>query len=79
MASCASQTTTLSELECQLEQAIPQKQPLQIPKATLGDADRQQSPASGISGSNVRCGMRAASQLPGGEPTDVDDAPAPTS
>ena len=27
--------------------------------------------------SNVRSVMRAASQLPGGEPTDVDDAPAP--
>ena len=27
--------------------------------------------------SNVRSAMRAASQLPGGEPTDVDDAPAP--
>ena len=25
----------------------------------------------------VRSAMRAASQLPGGEPTDVDDAPAP--
>ena len=29
--------------------------------------------------SNVRSVMRAASQLPGGEPTDVDGAPAPTS
>ena len=27
--------------------------------------------------SNVRSAIRAASQLPGGEPTDVDDAPAP--
>ena len=27
--------------------------------------------------SSVRSAMRAASQLPGGEPTDVDDAPAP--
>ena len=27
--------------------------------------------------SNVRSVMRAASQLPGGERTDVDDAPAP--
>ena len=27
--------------------------------------------------SNVRSAMRAASQLPGGVPTDVDDAPAP--
>ena len=27
--------------------------------------------------SNVRSAMRAASRLPGGEPTDVDDAPAP--
>ena len=27
--------------------------------------------------SNVRFAMRAASQLPGGEPTDVDDAPLP--
>ena len=27
--------------------------------------------------SNVRSAMRAASQLPGREPTDVDDAPAP--
>ena len=27
--------------------------------------------------SNVRSAMRAASQLPGGEPTDLDDAPAP--
>ena len=26
--------------------------------------------------SNVRSAMRAASQLPGGVPTDVDDAPA---
>ena len=26
--------------------------------------------------SNVRSAMHAASQLPGGEPTDVDDAPA---
>ena len=26
---------------------------------------------------NGRSAMRAASQLPGGEPTDVDDAPAP--
>ena len=26
--------------------------------------------------SKVRSAMRAASQLPGGEPTDVDDAPA---
>ena len=25
---------------------------------------------------SVRSAMRAASQLPGGEPTDVDDAPA---
>ena len=25
---------------------------------------------------NVRSAMRAASQIPGGEPTDVDDAPA---
>ena len=28
--------------------------------------------------SKVRSAMRAASQLPGGEPTDVDNAPAPT-
>ena len=28
--------------------------------------------------SSVSSTMRAASQLPGGEPTDVDDAPAPT-
>ena len=27
--------------------------------------------------SNVRSAMRAASQLSGGDPTDVDDAPAP--
>ena len=27
--------------------------------------------------SDVRSAMHAASQLPGGEPTDVDDAPAP--
>ena len=27
--------------------------------------------------SNVRSAMLAASQLPGGEPTDVDDASAP--
>ena len=27
--------------------------------------------------SNERSAMRAASQLPGGEPTDLDDAPAP--
>ena len=27
--------------------------------------------------SNVRSATRAASQLPGREPTDVDDAPAP--
>ena len=27
--------------------------------------------------SSVRSAMRAASQLPGREPTDVDDAPAP--
>ena len=27
--------------------------------------------------SNVKSAIRAASQLPGGEPTDVDDAPAP--
>ena len=27
--------------------------------------------------SNVRSAMCAASLLPGGEPTDVDDAPAP--
>ena len=27
--------------------------------------------------SSVRAAMRAASQLPGREPTDVDDAPAP--
>ena len=27
--------------------------------------------------SSVRSAMRAVSQLPGGEPTDVDDAPAP--
>ena len=27
--------------------------------------------------SSVRSDMRAASQLPGREPTDVDDAPAP--
>ena len=27
--------------------------------------------------SNVRSAKPAASQLPGGEPTDVDDAPAP--
>ena len=27
--------------------------------------------------SNVRSAMHVASQLPGGEPTDVDDAPAP--
>ena len=27
--------------------------------------------------SNVRTAMCAASQLPGGEPTDVDGAPAP--
>ena len=27
--------------------------------------------------SSVRSAMLAASQLPGGEPTDVDDAPAP--
>ena len=27
--------------------------------------------------SNVRSAMCAASQLPGGKPTDVDDAPAP--
>ena len=27
--------------------------------------------------SSVRSAMRAGSQLPGGEPTDVDDAPAP--
>ena len=26
---------------------------------------------------NVRSVMHAASQLPGGEPTDVDDAPVP--
>ena len=26
----------------------------------------------------VRSAMRAARQLPGGEPTDVEDAPAPT-
>ena len=25
----------------------------------------------------MRSAMRAANQLPGGEPTDVDDAPAP--
>ena len=48
-------------------------------KSMLGDAGRQQSPASGISGSNVRCGMHAASQLHGGELTYMDDAPAPTS
>ena len=29
--------------------------------------------------SNVRSARRAASQLPGGEPTDVDGAPAPAS
>ena len=29
--------------------------------------------------SSVRFVMRAASQLPRGEPTDVDDAPAPAS
>ena len=29
--------------------------------------------------SNVRSAILAASQLPGGEPTDVDDAPAPES
>ena len=28
--------------------------------------------------SSVRSAVRAASQLPGKEPTDVDDAPAPT-
>ena len=28
--------------------------------------------------SNVRSAMREASQLPGGEPTDVDDAPSCT-
>ena len=44
-------------------------------KSMLGDTGRQQSPFSG--GSNVRSAMRAASQLPGGEPTDVADAPAP--
>ena len=27
--------------------------------------------------SNVRSAMRASSQLPGGEPTDLDDAAAP--
>ena len=27
--------------------------------------------------SSVKSAMHAASQLPGGEPTDVDDAPAP--
>ena len=27
---------------------------------------------------SVRSAMRAASQPPGGEPTDVDDTPAPT-
>ena len=31
----------------------------------------------GVWRSNVKSAMRAASQLPGGEPTDVDDAPAP--
>ena len=29
--------------------------------------------------SNVRSAMRAANQLPGGEPTGVDGAPAPAS
>ena len=29
--------------------------------------------------SNVRSALCAASQLPGAEPTDVDDAPAPAS
>ena len=29
--------------------------------------------------SNVRSAMRAANQLPGGEPTDVDGAPASAS
>ena len=47
-------------------------------KSTLGNADRQQSPASGVFGSSVRSDMRAASQLPGGEPSDLDDAPAPS-
>ena len=33
----------------------------------------------GVWRSNVRSAMRAANQLPGGEPTDVDGAPAPSS
>ena len=48
-------------------------------KSTLGAAGRQQSPASGVSGWNVRSAIIAASKLAGGEPTDVDDDPAPTS
>ena len=31
----------------------------------------------GVWRSSVRSAMCAGSQLPGGEPTDVDDAPAP--
>ena len=31
----------------------------------------------GMCGSNARSAMHAASQIPGGEPTDVDDASAP--
>ena len=39
-------------------------------------ADNRVLPVASLR-SNVRSAMRAASQLHGGEPTDVDDNPAP--
>ena len=45
---------------------------LRVPKLTTVDPQERNTWRSG-----VRSAMRAASQIPGKGPTDVDDAPAP--
>ena len=54
------------------------------PKMTLTERDRREWKLNEVDSSdmdvwrsNVRSAIRAASQLSGGEPTDVDYAPAP--
>ena len=52
-------------------------------KDVMEDIDRERPCLNGISTrlthviGSARSAMHAASELPGGEPTDVDDAPAP--
>ena len=47
-----------------------------LTKTAVSGSSQQLTLKKGAPGSGVRSAMRAASQLPGKGPTDVDDAPA---